>query len=171
MERHEARYTPSKVRKAIFDIIGSMEGKRVLDLFAGAGSFTIEALSRGAASGICVERDREMCALIRRNLESLSMAGFCEVLNMEAMRAIPFLYKKGFAYDIIFMDPPYDKKYVEATISLFRDHAVYSANTLLVVEHSKREVCGAQESGWKESVLTTRRYGDTCITILKLQRF
>ena len=165
LEGREARYTPSKVREAIFNIIGTVEGKRVLDLFAGSGSFTIEALSRGAASATCVERDREMCALIRKNLESLSLADMCNILPTEVKRAIPFLYKKGFTYDIIFMDPPYDKGYVEATTSLFRNGVICGRDTLLVVEHSKREVLDAPDSGGRERVLV-KRYGDTCITML-----
>jgi len=165
LEGREARYTPSKVREAIFDIVESVEGKRVLDLFAGSGSFTIEALSRGAASATCVERDREMCALIRRNLESLSLAGLCNVLPMEVKRAVPFLYKKAFTYDIIFMDPPYDKGYVEATTSLLRNDVIYGTDTLLVIEHSKREVMNAPDSGGRERMLT-KRYGDTCVTML-----
>lgn len=168
LERREARYTPSKVREAIFDMIGSVEGKRVLDLFAGAGSFAVEALSRGAASAVCVEKEREMCALIGRNLISLSLSAFCTILPMEVKRAIPFLHKKGFNYDIIFMDPPYDKGHVKTATSLFRNNAIYGTNTLLVIEHSKREMFGASEAGEKECVLT-KRYGDTCITISKLR--
>jgi 16S rRNA (guanine966-N2)-methyltransferase len=169
LERRIARYTPSKVREAIFNIIGSVEGKRILDVFAGSGSFTIEALSRGAASATCVERDHEMCALIRRNLESLSLSALCTIFPMEARRAIPFLYKKGFNYDIIFMDPPYDKGHVETTTSLFRKEVNYGTNTLLVIEHSKREVYDASGPGGQERV-STKRYGDTCITMVNLQR-
>ena len=169
LEHREARYTPSKVREAIFNIIGDVEGKRILDLFAGSGSFTIEALSRGAASATCVERDREMCALIRRNLESLSLSAPGSILAMDVRRALPFLYKKGFTYDIIFMDPPYDKGYVEATVLQLENETVYDTNTLLVIEHSKREVFDAPDSGGRERLLT-KRYGDTCITMFKLQR-
>jgi 16S rRNA (guanine966-N2)-methyltransferase len=169
LENRIARYTPSKVREAIFNIIGSVEGKRILDLFAGSGSFTIEALSRGAASGTCVEQDKDMCALIGRNLESLSLSALCNVLPMEASLAIPFLYKKGFNYDILFMDPPYNKGYVKTTTSLFRNNLIYGTNTLLVIEHSKREVYDAPESEGRERVLT-KRYGNTCITMLELQR-
>lgn len=128
-------------------MIGNVEGRRVLDLFAGSGAFTIEALSRGAASGTCVERDREMCALIRRNLETLSLLPLAEVLAMEVGRAIPFLDKKGLKYDIIFMDPPYDKGFVKATASLFGRFTPYDGDTVFVVEHSKRETLGAPELG------------------------
>ena len=164
---NEARYTPSKVREAIFDIIGDVEGKAVLDLFAGSGSFTIEALSRGAGAATSVERDSGRWALIRRNLDALSLLPLAEALRMEVRQAIPFLYKKGRNYDIIFMDPPYDKGYVKATMSLFGKVVLHNADTLFVVEHSKRETIDAPESGGKGPLLT-KRYGDTCISIFTL---
>jgi 16S rRNA (guanine966-N2)-methyltransferase len=165
LERAEARYTPSKVKQAVFNIIGSVEGLRILDLFAGSGSFSVEALSRGAGSATCVERSAEMSALIRRNMESLSLSPRSEVLTMEAARAIPFLYKRGDKYDIIFMDPPYDKGYVHQTVSLFRNDVIYDTNTLVVIEHSKREMFDPPEP-MRTGRATTRRYGDTCITIM-----
>ncbi len=168
-DRHGARFTPSKVREAIFNIIGNIEGKRILDLFAGSGSFAIEAMSRGALSATCVEREREMCLLIRRNLEALSLSTFCEVFNSEVRSCIPFLYKKGYKYDIIFMDPPYEKGYVKDTVSLLRNDVIYDENGLFVAEHSKREPFEASESGGWETV-AMKRYGDTCVTMFKLQQ-
>ncbi len=168
LENDIARYTPSKVRQAIFNIIGDVEGKRVLDIFAGSGSFAIEALSRGAAFATCVEKDREMCALIRRNLESLGLSPVCEILNMDAERAVPFLYKKAAKYDIIFMDPPYNRGYIAAITSLFEEAVIYESDTVFVIEHSKREPCDAPGSGGKERTLT-KQYGDTCITTYELQ--
>jgi 16S rRNA (guanine966-N2)-methyltransferase len=164
LERSGARYTPSKVREAVFNITGSVEGLRILDLFAGSGSFSIEALSRGAGRATCVEQSAGMSALIRRNMEALSLTSQSEVLTMEAARAIPFLYKRGDKYDIIFMDPPYDKGYVHQTVSLFRNNVIYDTNTLVVIEHSKREMFDLPEP--MRAGKATRRYGDTCITIM-----
>jgi 16S rRNA (guanine966-N2)-methyltransferase len=164
LEHTEARYTPSKVREAIFNIIGDVEGKKVLDLFAGSGSFAIEALSRGARAATLVERDPEMYALIRKNLDTLSLLPSTEILNMEVSRAIPFLYKKGIKYDIIFMDPPYDKGCVNETASLLRNNEVFGRGALFIIEHSKRELCDDPEL-WGEESPPTRRYGDTCLTI------
>jgi 16S rRNA (guanine966-N2)-methyltransferase len=164
-----ARFTPSKVREAIFNIVGDVEGKRVLDLFAGSGSFAIEALSRGALSATCMEREKEMTLLIGRNLRALSLEPVCDVFNMEVRHGIPFLYKKGYKYDIIFMDPPYEKGYVNDTLSLFRNDVIYPENGLFIIEHSKREPFEAPESGGWETV-AMKRYGDTCVTMFKLQQ-
>jgi 16S rRNA (guanine966-N2)-methyltransferase len=164
LEHTEARYTPSKVREAIFNIIGSVEGKRVLDLFAGSGSFAIEALSRGARGAALVEKNPEMCALIRRNLDSLSLLSSAEILNMEVGRALPFLYKSGVKYDIIFMDPPYNKGHVKETAALFRVNELVSPDGFFVIEHSKKELYDGPES-WGGKGAFTRRYGNTCLTI------
>ena len=67
---HRTRYTSAKVREAVFDLVGDIEGLAVLDLFAGAGSFTAEALSRAAASVTAVEKDRHTASLLRANLKS-----------------------------------------------------------------------------------------------------
>jgi 16S rRNA (guanine966-N2)-methyltransferase len=167
--RHGARFTPSKVREAIFNIIGDVEGKKILDLFAGSGSFAIEALSRGALSATCVEKEKEMCLLIGRNLQALTLMSFCDIRNMEVRTSVPFLYKKGYKYDIIFMDPPYEKGYVKDTVSLFDGGVMCAENGLLIVEHSKRESFEALETnGWEMIVM--KRYGDTCVTMLKLQQ-
>jgi 16S rRNA (guanine966-N2)-methyltransferase len=167
--RHGARFTPSKVREAIFNIIGDVEGKKILDLFAGSGSFTIEALSRGALSATCVEKEKEMCLLIGRNLQTLALMSSCNILNMEVCTSVPFLYKKGYKYDIIFMDPPYEKGFVKATLSLLSNGSICSENGLLIVEHSKRESFETLETnGWETIVM--KRYGDTCVTMLKLKQ-
>ena len=75
------RYTSARVREAIFNILGDMEGKSVLDLFAGSGSFTIEALSRGAASASLVEIDRDMVKIVEKNLVSLNLKKSCHVFT------------------------------------------------------------------------------------------
>jgi len=161
-----ARYTSSKVREALFDILGDMEGRRVLDLFAGSGSFIIEALSRGALSGTSVEKDRDMARLLKSNLKELSLSDHCQVLVMDVMQAVPFLYRNAASYDIIFMDPPYERGYILATMSLLETHIVYDKDTVFVLEHSKRETLEASVlNAWKQ--LKTRTYGDTVVTLLK----
>ena len=86
---------------------------------------------------------------------------------MEACYAVPFLYKKAYNYDIIFMDPPYEKGYVKETISLFQNDVMCNKERLFVVEHSKREIFDAPASeGW--GTIATKRYGDTWISLYTL---
>ncbi|OPY74274.1 MAG: Ribosomal RNA small subunit methyltransferase D [Syntrophorhabdus sp. PtaU1.Bin058] len=161
-----ARYTSSKVREAIFNIIGDVKGKRVLDLYAGSGSFSVEAISRGAAEATCVENSGAMAGRLKENAVLLSINKYCQVLYMDVRYAIPLLHGRKSCYDIIFMDPPYEKGYIEETMGLLKTHAVYSRNATILLEYSKRE---RLDSSCKEGLteVTTRRYGDTVITILE----
>lgn len=165
----EARYTSSMVRGAIFNRLCDIEGSAVLDLFAGAGSFAIEALSRGASIATVVESDRNMAEALRQNLADLNLNMRCEVLRMDVRDAVPFLYRKKRTYDIIFMDPPYEKGCISETIALLRKDIIYDAQTIFVLEHAKKEpLGGADIDGWDEII--QKRYGDTIITMLKMNK-
>jgi len=91
------------VREALFSILGDVTGARVLDLFAGSGALGIEALSRGAGAATFVERDARAAALVRRNLDSLDLAG--AVVRRDALS---FLRSADGPYDLVLIDPPYD---------------------------------------------------------------
>lgn len=167
LKKSGVRYTSSKVRGAIFNILGEMKGKKVLDLFAGSGSLTIEALSRGAATATSVEIDRDMARIFERNLTFLDLKNYCHVLVMDVVYAIPFLAKRAFSYDIIFMDPPYEVGYVGESMKLLTANRIYHADTLIVVEHSKREISAFSDlKGWHK--VNSKEYGDTFITLLQV---
>ncbi|MGD0230475.1 MAG: 16S rRNA (guanine(966)-N(2))-methyltransferase RsmD [Syntrophorhabdales bacterium] len=158
------RYTSAKVRQAVFDLIGDIQGFTVLDLFAGAGSFTIEALSRNAASVTAVEKDRRTAAVLRSNLKALSLDKDCLVFNMDVRYAVPMLHKQGKRFDIIFVDPPYEMGYSAYALDLLRENPVCHGRSVLVFEHSKREGPGVSPGEGHE--VRTRRYGDTVLTVL-----
>ena len=102
----ETRPTTDQARKAVFDILGpSVEGARVLDLFAGTGALGIEALSRGAAEAVFVESSREACSIIMNNLAMTAHRGKGIVRRADAER---FLARKAHPrFDLAFLDPPY----------------------------------------------------------------
>ena len=81
------RPTGDRVREAVFNIVGPVEGARVLDVFAGSGAMGLEALSRGAARAVFVERDRDACRVIQQNLEKLRLTG-AVVLCQDAVGAL-----------------------------------------------------------------------------------
>ncbi len=166
-ENKVARYTSSKVREAIFAIIGDVTGLRILDLFAGSGSFTIEALSRGAVAATCVEKDKRMSDTLNKNLSALSLDKDCLVLNMDVRYAMPFLYKRASNYDIIFMDPPYEQDFIPETMALLQKNVIYHKDTMFILEYSKREsLLASLKDGWNER--TNRRYGDTIISFISV---
>jgi 16S rRNA (guanine966-N2)-methyltransferase len=96
------------VREALFSMLGPLDGARVLDLFAGSGALGIEALSRGAASALLVERDPRAVAVIRANLASLELAEPEAVVHAGPARtALRNASGRGDTYDLVFLDPPY----------------------------------------------------------------
>ena len=95
------RPTPDRVREAVFSILGEIGGTSVLDLYAGTGALGIEAVSRGAARAVLVDRAP---ALARRNVVALGLAERCEVVGGDACR---YLKRGGARFDLIFCDPPY----------------------------------------------------------------
>ncbi len=160
----EARYTSSKVREALFNILGSIDGREFLDLFAGSGSITIEALSRGAASATSVEKNRTRADIIRQNLRSLDLNKYCQVLDMDVRYAIPLLGDKGAAFDIIFMDPPYEKGYPTETMMLLEKHRIYKNDAVIVMEYSSRETISFPDiRGF--NVVKTKKYGGTVLAV------
>lgn len=105
LEGLETRPTTSRVKEGIFNIIQfDIEGRRVLDLFAGTGQLGIEALSRGAASAVFVDQRRDASAIVRENLERTGFAGKAQVITGDAMAYLTSAKEK---FGLIFLDPPY----------------------------------------------------------------
>ena len=98
------RPTGDRVREAAFNLIGPVDGASVLDVFAGSGAMGLEALSRGAATAVFVEVDREACKTIERNLDKLGLTG-ATVLCRDALQA---LANDARTYDLVLCDPPYE---------------------------------------------------------------
>lgn len=99
------RPTGEKVKESLFSAIQfDIEGRRVLDLFAGSGQLGIEALSRGAAGCVFVDKNTEAVQVIRRNLQHTGFAEKSQVLGTDALS---YLTRPGDRFDLVFLDPPY----------------------------------------------------------------
>ncbi len=100
----ELRPTPDRVRETLFNWLEPwIEGRRVLDLFAGSGALGLEALSRGATEAVFVEHARPVAAALRTNIEVLGATG-ASVVCADALR---FLARAQDGFDLVFVDPPY----------------------------------------------------------------
>jgi 16S rRNA (guanine(966)-N(2))-methyltransferase RsmD len=125
------RPTSDRLRETLFNVLGEeVIGKVFVDAYAGSGAVGIEALSRGAARAIFVEKDRGAVALIRENLRSLGLEKRAEVVGAEAGRAL-----RRVRGDIVFLDPPYGEVAAyESTLELLS----VIRPELVVAEHSRR---------------------------------
>jgi 16S rRNA (guanine966-N2)-methyltransferase len=165
---HSVRPTSDRVKESIFNILrGEIEGNRVLDLFAGTGNLGIEALSRGAEKAIFVEKRRQATRLIQKNLAQFGLKDRSEILSKDANRAIGILKQRGESFDLILMDPPYEKGLIQKTLRKLNSHPVYCGNSTLVIEHHRREPLPLIIEGW--DLIRQQRIGDTLISFLTPQ--
>jgi 16S rRNA (guanine(966)-N(2))-methyltransferase RsmD len=159
------RPTSDRVKESIFNILGGeLEGKLVLDLFAGTGNLGIEALSRGARKTIFVEKGRQALRLIQRNIIQVGLEGRVEIIPRDVNRAIGILKLRGEIFDLILMDPPYEKGLIKRTLIKLSSHPIYHLNSVLVIEHDRREPLPDILNGW--NLIRERRMGDTVISFL-----
>jgi len=159
------RPTSDRVKESIFNILrGQIEGRAVLDLFAGTGNLGIEALSRGAKKVVFVDKDKRALRLIQRNVAQFGLAERSEVLPIDANRAIGLLKQRWILFDLIFMDPPYEQGLIERTLRKLNPHPIYHKDSVLVVEHHRREILPDAAFGW--DLIRQRQMGDTVVSIL-----
>ena len=159
------RPTAGRVKEALFNILPhDLSGTKVLDLFAGTGNVTIEALSRGAAAAILVDSSVESGKAIRENLRRLHLTDRTKVWIMPVARALRFLARHGETFDLIFLDPPYDCKWIDRTPIIARGRLLRESG-MLIAEHSIREKV---EPCYDSLALhDQRRYGRTLLSFFK----
>ncbi len=131
------RPTASRVRQVLFDILApELPGCRFLDAFAGSGGVGLEALSRGAAQVVLVERGRAALAALRANLESLGGDPRVELRRDDGLVALRAAARRGTAaFDLIFLDPPYESELARAALEVIADGGALRAGGTVVVEH------------------------------------
>jgi len=159
------RPTSDRVKESIFNILGEeVEGKHVLDLFAGTGNLGIEALSRGATRTVFVEKEKLAIDLIKKNLSHCGFDDRFHIITSEVERAIRHLHRKGDVFDFIFMDPPYRRGLVQKTLGILQAHPLHHEDSILVIEHDRRETLSESTEGW---VLVRKRpFRDTVVSFI-----
>lgn len=149
------RPTADRVREALFSMLGDVGGARVLDLYAGSGALGIEALSRGAAAAVFVERDPRALAAIERNLAPLGADA--EIVRQDVRR---WLAGAVGPFDLVFCDPPYDSASRLAGPLAEWLPGLTADDARIVTESDKRNPLELPFP-----LLTERSYGDTRIAI------
>ena len=154
------RPTADRVKESLINILPhDFSGARVLDVFAGSGNLSIEALSRGAAHAVLIDASERAGAMIRDNLRQLGLAPQSEIWMAPASRALKALARRNDSFDYIFVDPPYNHGLAGRSLALIGRCDLLRPGGTLVIEHSSREtVSGAYGS---LQLQDQRRYCDT----------
>jgi len=161
----QTRPTSDRIKESLFDILGGkVEGKLVLDLYAGTGSLGIEALSRGAKKIVFVEKGRQALQLLTKNLSRCGLSGGAEILPKDVLRAIGILHQRGERFDLIFIDPPYERGLIQKTLTKLESQRIYHEDSILIIQHDRRETL--PEGLGELNLIRQRKIGDTLISFL-----
>jgi len=159
------RPTSDRIKESIFNILGKeVEGRVVLDLFAGTGSLGIEALSRGAKKVVFVEKGRNAIRLIEKNLIRCGFDSCSEIVAKDVHRAIGSLKRREESFNLIIIDPPYRKGLVQKTLKKLKIEGIYTNESILIIQHDQREPLDHNIDGFE--LIHQRKIGDTLISFL-----
>ncbi len=160
------RPTSSRVKKALFDIIGNrIHGKVFLDLYAGLGGVGIEALKRGARYAVFVELSRKNSELIKKRLLEHRMDKMADVLTMDVSRFLSIIQSGDIKFDIIFADPPYESSEYRMLVKLLPEFKGLSQETMIIIEHLHKMTLPERIGDFV--ILKRYKYGDTILSIYR----
>jgi len=155
------RPTSDRVREAIFSSLGPVDGKSVLDLYAGTGALGIEALSRGAARVVFVDISRRCISVIRTNLEALGLMDRSGLVQEDAEAFVKSTLEGREPFGLVFLDPPYGSEGLDRVLRELSQATWLDAKAQVVVETSSRDTM-SDVAGLR--MRSERDYGDTRIS-------
>ncbi len=162
-ENNDVRPTTDRIKETVFNILSSksdFEDATVLDLFSGSGALGIEALSRGAARAVFVDKSRDSVELTKKNLKHVGVDG--EVYNTDFQVALKKL--DGRKFDFIFLDPPYFGKNEQTIFDLIEKYDLLTQKGIIFLEHSTK--IGLPDTG-ERYIIDNRVCGSTTISFLQ----
>lgn len=168
-EGMDLRPTSDKVRQAIFNVLEhhnfgnsfSIEGARVIDLFAGTGALGIEALSRGARYALLIDNAAKNRAYLRRNIEAMNLTGVTKIWRRDGT---DLGRHNGAPFDLAFLDPPYRKGLVAPALTALCSGGWLRSQAIVVVETAADEIIPSTDEFER---LNERTYGETKIGFLR----
>ena len=170
LEGVETRPTAERAKEAVFSMLQfEIEDRCVLDLFSGSGQLGLEAVSRGAAKAVLVDRSRDAVEIIKKNCLKTKLAPFCEVLCTDYAEFLRSCKGKR-KFNLVFLDPPYGLGLVPDAIRQMLRYGVIEEGCTLVSETADfSHVFGGDEAlASKFEILREARYGVACVTVMRL---
>lgn len=163
LEGAETRPTTDRVKEGLFSALQfDIEGRRVLDLFAGTGQLGIECLSRGAASAVFVDQRADAVKLIRENLALTALQDNARVVAGDSLE---FLKSQKASFDLVFLDPPYEAKLLEPALERLAKFDILSPHGIIVAEHPVGCVLPALPAPYR--IQKVYRYGKIGVTLYR----
>ncbi|MBQ5345872.1 MAG: 16S rRNA (guanine(966)-N(2))-methyltransferase RsmD [Acidaminococcaceae bacterium] len=166
-KNYDVRPTADRVKESLFNIIGSkIVDAAVLDLFAGSGNLGLESWSRGAQLVQFVDNSRVSLRLTESNIQKCRAEAECKVLKHDAEAAVDLLYKQGQRFDLVFVDPPYNKGWVQKILVKLEKNPILAESGWLVAEHSMHDdIAIAVSDGYE--IFRRQQYGETVLTFIR----
>lgn len=157
----DVRPTIDRYKETVFNIIGQqVAGARVLDLFAGTGANGIEALSRGAASAVFVENSKKALVALEANLKFTKLFEKATLMKYDYIKALTMLQDQGQTFDVIYMDPPFNKDYENQALTLLLSCGLLAEDGIVVCESDTETVIdgGSSLEIYKEKVFKSCKF-------------
>ena len=168
LEGNDTRPTSERSKEAIFSMLQfDIEGRVVLDLFAGSGQMGLEAVSRGANRAYLVDRGRGAYEIIKKNIDKSHLADGCVALCEDS---ISFLKKQSGIekFDIVFLDPPYATDLINESVNLLFDKGLIKETSYIVCESDRFDILSEKNIKRFETV-RTMKHGIAHISVLKMK--
>lgn len=158
------RPTSDRTKEALFSILHTkINDAIVVDIFSGTGSLGLEAISRGSNFCYFIDYNRNCCNIIKENIAKCHMNDKSKVLMLKANKAIEYLASIKVKANLIFLDPPYDKGFVNSTIEKIFEFDIIDETGIIICEHSQKEI--PKENFNEFTCIDKRKYGIACISI------
>ncbi|MBQ8310600.1 MAG: 16S rRNA (guanine(966)-N(2))-methyltransferase RsmD [Clostridia bacterium] len=162
------RPTAERVKEAVFSSLQSVVADaEVLDLFAGSGQMALEALSRGAARAVACDSEKAAVKVIEANADKTHLANTCEIFCMDYAALLRSMRDRR-RFDLVFLDPPYAKGLLPATLAMLLDFDLLNADARVVCESADgQDVFGTDVTlAERYKTLRATRYGAAFVTVL-----
>ncbi|MCC8161354.1 MAG: 16S rRNA (guanine(966)-N(2))-methyltransferase RsmD [Oscillospiraceae bacterium] len=161
-EGEDVRPTTDRVKESVFNLIQQFLPDAVcLDMFAGSGALSFEAISRGAKKAVCIDVDKRSVDIIKKNADSLCFSDNCDIINMSCF---DYINKTDEKFDIIFLDPPYNKNFIEPALGAIVENDALNEGGIIVLESDNTDFRGDFDG---LEIYRQRKYGRTYITIYR----
>lgn len=163
------RATSSRVREAVFNIIGpAIDGAVFVDLYSGTGTMGMEAMSRGASKVFYVESDPARSRKFSETLDGCGCHARAVIVNKSAIEFLRKMQKEGIEADVFFLDPPYDSDELSVSLPFIAGAHVLAPDGVVLCEHPKGHDMPESEGPLVKQ--KTYRYGDTMISLYRMER-